>query len=204
MTSESTYTKPLPEPTLATQPYWDAARQHRLVLQRSKQTGKFIYYPRAFSPFGADDELEWVEVSGRGTVYAFTIARRPTAPQWTPDCPYVIAIVELEEGPRLTANILGCPVDEVRVGMPVSVRFEDVTPEVTLVQFEPRSARPEPPAALPTEAEDATPPAAGAHLSAKPQASTLPPATAPATLETATAAPRERTKGEEAVDGSRQ
>ena len=201
------YTKPLPEPTPATRPYWDAAREHRLVLQRSKGTGKFVYYPRAFSPFSADDELEWVEVSGRGTVYAFTVARRPTAPQWTPDCPYVIAIVELEEGPRLTANILGCEVDDVRVGMPVSVRFEDVTPEVTLVQFEPRTVAAEPPVErqttqiAPAPAVEATvPPAAAAHLSPKPQASTLPPAGGPPS----TIPPREGTEGEETVDSSRQ
>ena len=99
MTEPATYNKPLPEPTPVSQPFWDAAREHRLLIQRSKRTGKFIYYPRAVSPFGDDDELEWTEVSGKGKVYAFTIARRPTGPQWAPECPYVIAIVELAEGP---------------------------------------------------------------------------------------------------------
>ena len=71
--------------------------------------------------------------------------RPPTdGAEWAPDCPYVIAIVELEEGPRLTANILGCPVEDVRIGMTVGVRFEDVSPEVTLVQFQPRGESPEP------------------------------------------------------------
>ena len=131
------YDKPLPEPTAVSQPFWDAAKEHRLVLQRSKKTGKFVYYPRSVSPFGPNDELEWQEVSGRGRVYAYTVARRPTAPQWANDGPYVIAIVELEEGPHLTANILGCAPDEVRIGMAVMASFEDVTAEVTLVQFRP-------------------------------------------------------------------
>ena len=131
------YNKPLPEPTAVSQPFWDAAKEHRLVLQRSKKTGKFVYYPRNVSPFGPNDELEWQEVSGRGTVYSYTVARRPTAPQWANDGPYVIAIVELEEGPHLTANILGCGPDEVRIGMAVMASFEDVTAEVTLVQFRP-------------------------------------------------------------------
>jgi len=131
------YLKPLPEPTSATQPFWDAARQHRLLLQRSKRTGQFLYYPREVSPFGPEDELEWVEVSGRGTVYSFTIARRPTAPQWANDVPYVIAIVELEEGPHLTANVVGCDPGAVFIGQPVVASFENVTPEVTLVQFRP-------------------------------------------------------------------
>jgi hypothetical protein len=131
------YDKPLPEPTAVSQPFWDAAREHRLVLQRSKKTGKFVYYPRSVSPFGPNDELEWQEVSGRGKVYSYTVARRPTAPQWANEGPYVIAIVELEEGPHLTANILGCSPDDVRIGMEVTASFEDVTAEVTLVQFRP-------------------------------------------------------------------
>lgn len=137
MDAETAYTKPLPEPTPATQPFWDALRQHRLLLQRSKKTGRVIYYPRSVSPHGPKDALEWVECSGRGVVYSFTVARRPTAPQWADDGPYVIAIVELEEGARLTANIVDCPPEEVRIGMPVSATYADVTPEVTLLQFRP-------------------------------------------------------------------
>lgn len=131
------YGKPLPEPTAATRPFWDAARQHRLLLQRSKRTGAYVYYPRVVSPYGPGDELEWVEVSGRGSVYSYTVARRPTGPQWSGDVPYVIAIVELEEGPHLTANILGCDPAQVTIGMPVAASYEDVTEDITLVQFRP-------------------------------------------------------------------
>ena len=131
------YTKPLPDPTEVSRPFWEAAKEHRLLIQRSRKTGKYVFYPRAVSPFGADDELEWVEVPGRGTVYSFTVARRPTAPQWAADGPYVIAIVELEEGVHMTANIVDCAPDDVRVGMPVVVVYRDVTPDVTLPQFQP-------------------------------------------------------------------
>lgn len=134
------YAKPLPEVTPATKPFWEALREHRLVLQRSKLTGSFLYYPREVSPFGVRDELEWQELSGRGTVYSFTIARRPTAPQWNGDVPYVIAIVELEEGPRLTANVIGCAADDVRIGMPVEADYVDVTESMTLLQFRPRTS----------------------------------------------------------------
>jgi len=136
---EPRYLKPLPEPTDVSRPFWDAAKRHQLMIQRSKQTGKYVFYPRAVSPFAPGDALEWVQVSGRASVYSYTVARRATAPQWSGDEPYVIAIVELEEGPHMTANILGCPVGDVRIGMPLQVSFEDVTPEVTLVQFRPRS-----------------------------------------------------------------
>lgn len=131
------YTKPLPEPTAASSPFWGAAREHRLLIQRSRKTGEAVFYPRLVSPFGADDELEWFQASGRGTVYSYTVAYRPTAPQWASDTPYVIAIVELDEGPHLTTNIVGCDPADVEIGMRVVVEYDDVTPEVTLVKFRP-------------------------------------------------------------------
>jgi uncharacterized OB-fold protein len=131
------YNKPLPEPTPATEPFWAALREHKLTLQRSKKSGKVIYYPRSVSPYGPKDELEWVECAGTGSVYSFTVARRPTAPQWSEDGPYAIAIVELDEGARLTANIVNCEPGAVRIGMRVKAVYQDVTPEVTLLAFEP-------------------------------------------------------------------
>jgi len=131
------YTKPLPEISEVTRPFWDAAKEHRLVIQRSRGTGKYVFYPRAVSPFGPGDELEWVDVSGRATLYTYTIARRPTGPQWAGDVPYVIAIVELEEGVHMTANIVDCDPERVEIGMPLVATYQDVTPEVTLVQFRP-------------------------------------------------------------------
>lgn len=142
------YTKPLPAITATSRPFWDAAREHRLLIQRSKKTGKAVFYPRATSPYGPKDELEWIEASGLGTVYSFTIARRPTAPQWASDVPYVLAIVELAEGARMTTNIVNCDVDAVRIGMPVRAVFDDVTLGVTLVKFEPTPAEDSSPAPL--------------------------------------------------------
>lgn len=138
MSEMTEYSKPLPSPTVATQPFWDALSEHKLMLQQSKKTGKVIYYPRAVSPYGPKDTLTWVECSGKGRVYSFTVARRPTAPQWADDGPYVIAMVKLKEGAVVTANILNCAPEDVRVGMKVRALFVDVTPEVTLLQFEPR------------------------------------------------------------------
>jgi len=136
-TEAAPYLKPLPDPAAASQPYWDAAREHRLLIQRSKKTGQYVFYPRVVSPFGADDELEWVEATGRGTVYSYTIAHRPTGPQWANDVPYVIAIIALEEGPHMTANVIDCDPAEVAIGMAVVATYQDVTADVTLVQFRP-------------------------------------------------------------------
>ena len=138
MTQETaTYSRPLPEPSEVTQPFWDGLRAHKLVLQHSKKGKRAIYYPRSVSPFGPKDELTWKECSGRGTVYSFTVARRPTAPQWADAGDYVIAIVEIDEGAHLTANIVNCEPGAVRIGMAVRAVYQDVTAEVTLLQFEP-------------------------------------------------------------------
>lgn len=140
MTSEAApaYGKPLPQPTSITRPFWEAARAHRLAIQGCASCGRYVFYPRPFCPH-CGGELAWSDVSGRGTVYSFTVARRPTARAFEPDVPYVIAIVELAEGPRLTTNVVGCAPEAVRIGMAVQVRFEDVTEEVTLVKFRPVS-----------------------------------------------------------------
>ena len=128
--------KPLPRPTPLTQAYWDALREHRIVIPR-RGDGTYFWYPRVLEPGTLAEGWEWAPVSGRGTVYAFTIDRRGTAIAFAADVPYVIAIVELEEGPRLTTNIVGCAVEEVRIGMPVEAVFEDLEEGVTLLKFRP-------------------------------------------------------------------
>ncbi len=130
----SEYAKPLPKPTPTSQPFWDAARRHQLSLQRCAACGKFIYYPRERCPHCFSDKLGWENVSGRGKVYSYTVVRRASSRAFAE--PYVLAIVELDEGPRMTTNIVAAP-ESVKVGMPVAVHFDDVTPERTLVKFKP-------------------------------------------------------------------
>jgi uncharacterized OB-fold protein len=139
MTQAATYTKPLPQPGPITAPFWQASREHRLSIQRCAACKAYIFYPRAMCPHCGAADLAWADVRGRGTVYSYTVARRATMRPFESDVPYVIAIVELEEGPRMTTNIVGCPPESVRVGMPVEAVFDDVTPEVTLVKFGPAS-----------------------------------------------------------------
>ena len=132
------YSGPLPVPTPETRPFWEAARRHELRLQRCSGCAQYVFYPRALCPhcFGAD--LEWQRMSGRGTLHTFTVVHRgargfPLGP------PYVLAIVELAEGPRLMTNLVGVEPDpaRLRIGMAVEVTFEDVTPEVALPRFRP-------------------------------------------------------------------
>ena len=130
----SEYLKPLPKPTPTSRPFWEAARRHELKLQQCGACNKYVYYPRDRCPHCFADQLAWKVVSGRGKVYSYTVVRRASARSFAD--PYVLAIVELEEGPRLTSNIVAPP-EKVRVEMPVTVFFDDVTPEHTLVKFKP-------------------------------------------------------------------
>ncbi len=131
----SEYIKPLPQPSKTSQPFWDAAKRHELMLQRCEACHRFIYYPRARCPHCFSDRLLWRKCSGKGKLYSFTVVHRPSTRLFA-DGPYILAIVELEEGPRLTTNIVA-PAEKLKVDMPVTVYFDDVTPERTLVKFKP-------------------------------------------------------------------
>lgn len=135
------YKKPLPKPDPQTAPYWESLKQHEMKIQRCNDTGKFFFYPRGLSPFTGTDDLSWESVSGNGTVYGFTIipeAKR-AYPGFGDDAPYVVAMVELEEGPKMMTNLVNVEADpeHVSVGMPVKLVYDDVTEEVTLPKFEP-------------------------------------------------------------------
>lgn len=131
--------KPLPQPTPVSQPFWDAAKERRLSIQRCGSCERYVFYPRPLCPYCGSTELTWTDVSGRGVVYSYTIARRATMRAFAEEVPYVIAIVELTEGPHMTTHIVGCEAEAVAIGMPVEATFEDANDEVTLVKFRPAS-----------------------------------------------------------------
>jgi uncharacterized OB-fold protein len=128
--------RPLPQPSAVTQPFWDGARRHELWIQRCQACGTHLFYPRRLCTTCGSADLDWVEASGRGSVFTYTIARRATHPAFADRVPYVIAVVELEEGPKLTTNIVGVDPDDVRIDMPVVVTYEDAD-DVSLVNFRP-------------------------------------------------------------------
>lgn len=130
--------KPLPIPTHISQPFWDALREHKVRIQYSPSTSQWVFYPRSLAPRTLADDLEWREIAGTGTVYAFTIGRRPTAPPWEDALPQLLAIVELDEGPRLTTELVNVPPEAIKVGMRVRPHFEDIAGAgVTLLRYEP-------------------------------------------------------------------
>jgi len=129
------YEKPLPVIDAESRPYWDALREHRLILKQCRDCRRHHFYPRELCPHCHSNALDWVEASGTGVIYSFTIARRPAGPAFKPDVPYVVAVIDLEECPRMMTNILTADVESVRIGQKVQVVFADVTEEVTLPKF---------------------------------------------------------------------
>jgi hypothetical protein len=127
--------RPLPWANPTTQPFFDAAREHRLVLQRCPRDGLF-FYPRSRCPSCLGVDWTWEEVAGRGRVHSFTVDRVGHVPALRALAPYAIAIVELDAGPRMTARLVDCDPNAAKVGMSVIPAYEDVE-GTTLVHFRP-------------------------------------------------------------------
>ncbi len=137
----SAYPKPLPDLTGPMKPFWEAARRHELVVQRCVGCGAHRFPARDLCSRCLSREVEWVRVSGRGSVFSWAVMHQVYHPGFADDVPYPIVIVELEEGARLVSNLIDCPVADIRAGMPVEATFDDVTPEVTLPKFRPCTLR---------------------------------------------------------------
>jgi uncharacterized OB-fold protein len=130
--------RPIPEPTPTSAPFWAALREHRLCLQYSPSSGRYVFYPRVLAPGTLADDLEWRELSGRGKVYTFAVATRATAPAWEDARPQLLAVVELDEGLRLPTELVGVTAEDIRVGMRVRAVYDDLLDEgVTLLKFAP-------------------------------------------------------------------
>lgn len=132
--------KPLPRQTIYSAPFWDAARRGELAMQSCEACGGLQHPAGPVCRECWSDRLVWRSVSGRGAIYSYTIVHRTTTGGFSGETPYAVAIVELDEGPRLTTNIVDCPLDQVRIDMPVSAVFEP-NGEIFLVKFAPARDR---------------------------------------------------------------
>jgi uncharacterized OB-fold protein len=118
-------------------PFWEALKRHELRLQKCEDCGALRYIPAEICPRCASQACAWTPVSGRGRIYTYTVIHRGPTPAYQAEAPYVIAHVELDEGPRVISNLVGCDPAEVRIGMPVEVLFEDASDAWTLFKFTP-------------------------------------------------------------------
>jgi uncharacterized OB-fold protein len=127
----------LPTPDEATQPWWDACREHKLLIQRCNGCGKAQLYPRPFCATCWAEDLSWEQASGRATLYTWSVVYANDLPPFGPRVPYVAAIVDLEEGPRIMTNLYDVELDAIEGGMALTVGFRTETDTITLPVFRP-------------------------------------------------------------------
>lgn len=119
--------------------YWDAVKQHRLVLQRCSACERYLHPPRPMCPYcHSRDSLEWAPSQGKGHVYSFVAFETDRMAYPAFKIPYAVVLVELEEGPRMTANTTDIEAADVYIGMPVQITFEEVEDDMTLYRFKRR------------------------------------------------------------------
>ena len=127
--------KPTPNTHPDNAPFWAACREHRLALPYCRSCGKPHLPPGPVCPHCLSDDLEWRTVSGRGVISTWVVVHKEWFPAFRADLPYNVVQVELEEGPRLTANVVGAGPGDLKIGLPVEVVFDDVSPDLTMPRF---------------------------------------------------------------------
>jgi len=126
---------PLPRPTPLSQPHWDGCREGRLRIQRCGGCGRAVFIPQPLCPACHSSELAWIDCAGRGSLYSYTVVHRPQRPEFT--APYVVAIVELDEGAFLLTNLVDCDPAALTIGQRVEVAFRKMSDAITLPYFKP-------------------------------------------------------------------
>jgi len=127
---------PAPIPTRISQPFWDAAAQHVLKLQRCAHCGEWIFYPRAHCPHCWSGRLLWDIASGSGRLKSFSVVYKPGHPAWQPAAPYALGIIALAEGPAMLSTLIAPDLDALHINLPVRARFVSIG-AFTLPMFEP-------------------------------------------------------------------
>jgi uncharacterized OB-fold protein len=135
MAMPNTPERPLPQATAETAAYWQGARGGRLLVQRCRVCGRHQFYPRAFCTHCLSDAVEWVPACGLGRIYSFAICRMAPSAAFDGKLPYAVAMIDLDEGVRMLANIIDTDITRIAVGARVSVRFEQVGDGIVLPQF---------------------------------------------------------------------
>ena len=127
--------KPLPLANEDSQEYWEGCKRGELLMQKCGDCGLVRFPPAVLCARCLGERFTWEKMSGRGTVYTWIVVHRPQHPAFYEDVPYTVAIVELDEGPRMHARIVGCPNEEIAIGMRVEVVFEKKNDDVTMPYF---------------------------------------------------------------------
>ncbi len=132
-----TYNKPVPPVDALSAPYWRGAAEGKVLLSQCNECGHVMFYPRATCTRCLSSDLGWTPSSGLGEVYAFTVCHRAPDAVFRADVPYVIALIDLAEGPRMMSNVTDCDPESVRIGLPVQAWFDPVSDEIAIPKFKP-------------------------------------------------------------------
>ena len=137
--TQQPYTKPVPVPQGESDYYWEKAKAHELWLRNCDDCDQAYFYPRDICPHCFSRNTSWIQASGKGTLHTFAIVHRAPTPAFRDDAPFVVAMVDLEEGARMPTNLVEVEPDpaNITIGMAVEVVFEDITDEIALPKFKP-------------------------------------------------------------------
>lgn len=117
--------RPTPVVDSDSRPYWEAISRHKFMLPYCTDCERFFFFPRVLCPHCHETHIAWRKGSGRGKIYTFTISRRPAGPAFKERLPYVVALIDLTEGPRIMSNVVGTDIDAVHIGDRVQIEFEE-------------------------------------------------------------------------------
>ena len=138
MSSDISYAKPIPVPDPDSQPFWVGCTNHRLTIQHCEECGHNQFPPSNVCAHCTSRNIAWRQASGHGKVFSWIVVRHPVPkPVYAQDVPYVVALIDLDEGVRMPSNVVGCSPEDVKADMPVKVTFREVTAGVVLPLFEP-------------------------------------------------------------------
>jgi uncharacterized protein len=131
------YTKPLPVIDVWNQPFWEGAKEHKLMAQKCSDCNEFRFPPGPACPNCFSENFTWVQLSGQGTVKSWVVFNQLYYDGFKEDLPYNVATIELDEGVKIISNLVGLNNDQIYIGMKVQVVFEDVTEDITIPKFTP-------------------------------------------------------------------
>jgi len=138
---QEVYKKPLPVPRPWSKPFWEGTKKNKYLIQTCAHCNAQIFYPRRFCPECWSEKFDWKEAKGTGKVYTFTVTYAGAEEKFKDDYPYILALIDLDEGIRIMSNIVDCDPEKAKIGMEVEVSFKKISEEYTLPLFRPRNKK---------------------------------------------------------------
>lgn len=137
--AEKVHGKPLPEITDQTRPFWTAAKNGKLVMQKCGKCGTVNFPPKPWCIDCGSRDLEWSEVKPTGSIYSHTVSRSVAMnyPDWQKELPVILCVIDVDDGARMYAQLTDCPPEKVEIGMRVEAYFEDISEDAGIPKFRP-------------------------------------------------------------------